>query len=72
MKQLRRLPGRILLAGSNLQEALDKARQAESLEAIRVHLEDCERHLERMLHAAGEARDAMEEHEGSGQQSCGW
>lgn len=63
MKQLRRLPGHILIAGSNLQEALNKARQAETLDAARMHLEDCERNLERMLHAAGEARDEMEEHD---------
>lgn len=68
MKQLRRLPGRILIVGSNLQEALDKARRAETLDAARMHLEDCERYLERMLHAAGEARDEMEEREGSERQ----
>ena len=72
MKQLRRLPGRILLAGSSLQEALDKARQAETVDAIRVHLEDCERHLERMLHAASEARDEMGEPDTPTQQSYGW
>lgn len=72
MKQLRRLPGRILMVGSNLQEALDKARQAETVDSIRVHLEDCERHLERMLHAAGEARDEMGEPDMPTQQSYGW